>query len=314
MVDRKLLVLGGLAALAVAGVLLFARPTSTEREIVVFLPSAENPFWVDVRSGAVDGDVPGDGIKIKTIASGDMDGANQVDQMKSVLDRGTVAAIVVGLADNSAPAPIIAQYNERNIPVVLIDTTLEARAAERSGAHWDVFIGSDNREGGRMAAETMLSAIPPGDNKQSVLLIKGSYVHQSAIDRAEGFIEGIDGKLTILERDGEWQRERASEITSGVLSREAISGIFASNDDMALGAVAAIRNSGLTGSDRPIVIGYDATDAGVAAVNSGDMYATIKQQSFELGRTGVLEAVKLADGIAPAQANISVPLAIVKAE
>lgn len=304
------------SALAVAFWLFRGADTAPDEEktIHVFLPSSENPFWIDVRSGAEAAGRENDSYQVRIQTSGEFDGAQQVEQLRSVLSRGNTDGIVIGLANNSVVAPVVAQYNAADIPVVLIDTELDPEASSRADAKVDAFIGSDNRYGGLLAADTMLEAVSNSDNKKTVLLIKGSYVHQSAIDRAEGFIEGIGDALRIIERDGEWQRERANEVTLGVLAREPVSGIFASNDEMALGAIAAIESMDLVGDERPIVIGFDATAEGVKAVESGQMHATIRQKSFEMGKSGVEQAIKLASDEVIEDPRVTVPLEVVRKE
>lgn len=269
-----------------------------KKQIYVFLPSAQNPFWIDVRSG-VDAQAQEhrDHLDIVVITSGDLDAASQVEQLKSILARGSADAVVIGLANNQAPAPVIAEYNNAGIPVVMIDTKLDKKAATQSGATWNAFIGSDNLYGGKLAAEVMIDGLRKrGSKEKKVLLIKGSYVHQSAIDRAEGFIEGATGELTVIEREGEWSNTRANELTTGVMLRSPVDGIFASNDDMAMGAIASIINLDLTAEQTPLVIGFDATPVGKEAVNSGSMYASIGQDANGMGAAGVSAALALARG------------------
>lgn len=287
------ILVAAIAVVAVGSFLWFGR--NETREIVVFLPSADNPFWIEVRRGVEStAKQLGPDYSVSTMASGDLDAASQVEQLRSVLARKTVDAIVIGVANNRAPAPIIAQYNAAKIPVIMIDTKLDEKAAAESGAAWDAFVGSDNRLGGHKAGEEMVRVLAADKNR--VLLIKGSYVHQSAIDRAEGFIEGANGKLNILEREGEWSRQRANEITTGAMTREPVNGIFASNDDMALGAVAALKNLGISGNNMPIIIGFDATPAGIEAIERGEMYASVKQDAVGMGTAGVSLAVDILKG------------------
>ena len=304
------LVFGALVAVAVYFML--ASPVETKKEqLYVFLPSADNPFWIEVRNGAETAAKDySKQFDVRILTAGDMDAANQVEQLQSALERGKVTAIVLGVANNRAPAPVIAKYNAKGIPVVMIDTDLDVAAKQETGARWDAFIGSDNRFGGKLAASTMADALKD-ISAPRVLLIKGSYVHQSAIDRAEGFIEGTENKFQLVEREGEWSRQRAMEITAGVIAREPVQGIFASNDDMALGAIAALNNLGLDKNQWPVVIGFDATEAGRDAILSGEMYASIGQQATEMGNRGVTSAIKLAEGKTLEETMVLVPVAAV---
>ncbi|WP_247121658.1 sugar ABC transporter substrate-binding protein [Kordiimonas marina] len=314
MQKRTFLAIIAILAVVVISALTFNHKGYEKKQLYVFLPSASNPFWIEVRKGveaaAKDYSKKFD---VRILTAGDMDAANQVEQLQTVLERGKVAAIVLGVANNRAPAPIIAQYNAQNIPVVMIDTDLDKTAAKESGAKWNAFIGSDNRFGGKLAATTMIKALATV-TEPKVLLIKGSYVHQSAIDRAEGFVEGAGGQLQVIEREGEWSRQRAMELTAGVMARDKVDGIFASNDDMALGAIAALENAGIPKDKRPIVIGFDATSAGKQAISQGDMYASIGQQAGEMGRAGATSAMKLAQGETLKENKILIPVSVVSKE
>ena len=124
-----ILALVAVAVVAVGAYIWVAR--SETKDIVVFLPSAENPFWIEVRRGVEEAAADLDeNYAVTTMASGDLDAASQVQQLKSVLDRGAVDTIVIGVANNRAPAAIITQYNEADIPVVMIDTKLDEDAAK----------------------------------------------------------------------------------------------------------------------------------------------------------------------------------------
>jgi ribose transport system substrate-binding protein len=87
-----------------------------------------------------------------------------------------------------------------------------------------------------------------------------------------------------------------------------IQGVFAQNDEMALGAVKAIQAAGLK---NVIVVGFDATDDAMAAVKAGTMTATVQQQPELIGQYGVQTAMKLAQG-QPVDKLIHVPLNLYK--
>ncbi|MCP6768647.1 substrate-binding domain-containing protein, partial [Klebsiella pneumoniae] len=74
-----------------------------------------------------------------------------------------------------------------------------------------------------------------------MLLLEGLPVHQSAIDRASGFMRAAGDHLAVVSVNGEWSRDKAQEIVASRFSRERFAGIFGSNDEMALGAIAALK-------------------------------------------------------------------------
>lgn len=291
---------------ASAWYLLWPKPQPAPlQKIVVLLPSKDNPFWAEIRQG-IEAEKASHAGKydIQIMSSGEMDAADQVTQLRDALIRN-VDGVVIGIADSRAPAPAIAQFNKKNIPVVLIDTPLDPDAAAAAGASSSAFIGSDNRFGGELAGKAFIEAC----SGKRVLLIKGSYVHKSAVDRAEGFLAAAKGHFEAIEREGEWSRQTANSITSGVVARQQICGIFASNDDMALGAIAAVAK--LPQARRPLVIGFDATADGQAAIARGEMYASVGQQTQLLAREGVERLVKLLQRAPLANPNQLVPVRLI---
>jgi ribose transport system substrate-binding protein/ribose transport system permease protein len=312
-------VLAAVAAVAIAFAVFSTREApkqeAPKQEVYVFIPTVENPFWLTVRGGVESAAQENAGDFTVTILEAETtDAATQVEQMRNALERGRVRAIVFAPTNDRAPAPIVARYNRAGIPVVMIDTELDRSAAQSAGARYDVFIGSDNRLGGRMAAQAMLRALGREQGRSRVLLLKGSYVHQSGVDRAEGFIEAARGQLEIIERDGEWSRQRATELTASVFARGRVDGIFASNDEMALGAIAALRRSGVPQSEWPIIIGFDATAEAQQAIRGGTMYGSIRQQAREMGRRGFLAAIQLTRGGTGRATRLLVPVDLVTAE
>jgi len=291
---RKVL-LFGLPIVILVGLAAFfwlRRQPPKATNIVVILPSSTNPFWVDVRKGSEQAATElGEGYTVSIQASLDEDANSQVSLLNSFLSRGAVDALVLGPASDIDTVPTVAKYSALKIPVVLIDTELNADALATNQVNVAGFIGSDNVDGGRKAAKEMSEAL--NGRLRRVLLIEGLPVHQSAIDRAGGFNEiAKANNLEVVSVNGEWKRDKAQELTASQFSHGKFGGIFASNDEMALGAVAALKALNVPRDQWPIIIGFDATQDGLTAVNSGDMHATVQQDARGLGRNGVLAAVK----------------------
>src|SRR6266851_3044528 len=97
---RRVSIVLGLLAFAILGLggVDWAQTEGTTKEIVVFLPSAENPFWIEVRSGVgAEAAKLGGRYRVTTIATGDLDAASQIEQLNVVFDRRTANAVVIGL-------------------------------------------------------------------------------------------------------------------------------------------------------------------------------------------------------------------------
>jgi ABC-type sugar transport system substrate-binding protein len=264
--------------------------------IVVILPSPSNPYWVEVSRAADQAALQFPQYDIVIRSSLDMDSSSQIQLLKGYLSQNRVKALVVGPANDSEPVPVIAEYSARGIPIIVIDTALNAQESAQHQVAISAFIGSDNVDGGRKAAHTIATSLR-GKGSKRVLLIEGSLVHQSAIDRATGFQQvAVQENLEVVTVNGEWKRDKAHDLVLAQFSRRHFDAIFASNDDMALGAVSALKERGTLPSDWPIIVGFDATRDGLTEVANGEMYATIKQNAADLGDHGVEDAVKAIRG------------------
>ncbi len=280
--------------------------------IAVVLPSAVNPYWLEVRTGAEDAASQLRGqYDVRIEASQSMDAASQTSLLNGFLTRGNVDALVLGPASDTDTVPTVSKYSVAGIPVIVIDTELNPVAVKANNVKVAAFIGSDNVDGGYKAGEVMLKALANHTGSPRVLLLEGLPVHQSAIDRANGFMKAVGDHFQVVRENGEWSRDKAQEIVASKFSREKFAGIFGSNDEMALGAIAALKALHVSKAQWPVIVGFDATPDGLAAIKSGEMFATIKQDGRELGRQGVLDAVKALKHDPSLQTNQLLPLTVI---
>jgi ribose transport system substrate-binding protein len=265
---------------------------TAEPRIAVVLPSSDNPFWVEVRRGVEEAEKELAGkYKILIAAAPGLNAQTQVDFIRNFYDRDRVDALVLGPASGSAPIGALVPYSTSKIPIVVLDSELNSNELAKHNIQVAAFIGSNNVQGGFKAAEAMAKAFT-GSSKRA-LLIKGSQVHQSALDRAAGFEDGArKAGIEVTGVDGEWLFERAQQVTTARFSREHFDGIFASNDVMALGAVAGLKIANAKPDAWPIIIGYDATADALQAIQRGEMYKSVQQNARLMGKEGVLFAVK----------------------
>ncbi|MGP1345504.1 MAG: sugar ABC transporter substrate-binding protein [Phycisphaerales bacterium] len=282
-------IIGAIALRAISGSI-----GSDAKTIVVVLPSDRNSFWIDVRSGAEEAAAAlGAKYTVTITASSDQDATSQNAILDTIYTRQRADALVFGPANNHSTVPRIARFLRDGVPVVVVDTEMDAKAMEEHGVEVTSFIGSSNVDGGERAARAMASAIDKRDKTRRVLLIQGSFVHQSAIDRSIGFVSAAkELGLDVVEVRGEWRRDRAQELVVSHIARGEFGGIFASNDDMALGAIAGLQALNLARSEWPIVIGFDATQDARDAIAAGTMYASVEQDARRLGSEGVMRAVR----------------------
>jgi ABC-type sugar transport system substrate-binding protein len=228
-----------------------------------------------------------------------MDPARQAAQIEDFVAQ-RVAAILAAPCDSSAIGPNLAGPERAGIPVFTIDI------AARSGkvvSH----IASDNVQGGRLAADALARFI---GGSGAVLVIDHPTV-ASVQDRVRGFEEGLKNHpgIRIAGRpSSDGQRARAMAVMEDMLQAHPdLEGVFAINDDSALGATAVLAAAGRTDI---AVVGYDATDEAQAAIRSGGpLKADVIQHPDRMGRTAIAVIARhLAGETVPALVSIDVGL------
>lgn len=288
-----------------------AKPTSST---YVLLPSTSNPFWQEVQRGAERASEEFKDSTTVVIRAGatDTDASRQVEVMRQLIDAKQVRALVIGPASASEIVPTIALYNRANIPVVVIDSRLDANALKEASAHVDAFIGSPNEQGAAMAARYLAARI--GSGAKRVLLLAGSPVHETAHARSQGFKGASPPAWSIDERTANWSRDEANKMARLMAQGQPPDAVFAANDEMALGFVAGLRGEGIDVSRMPLIVGFDATPDGRAALKEGTLCATIAQDPFELGRAGVEVAVSFINAKLTGPTERMVDLSVVEGD
>lgn len=265
------------------------------------LSTLNNPFFVTLRDGALQAAQKA-GVQLVVLDAQDRVD-KQVADIEDLIQR-RVRVLLVNPTDSAAVVPAIQRANQAGIPVITVD-----RAA--TGGRVAFHVASDNVAGGRMAAEFVCNLLK-GQGK--VVELEGIPGTSAARDRGQGFNahlkEKCSGITVVARQTANFDRAQGLSVMENILqAQREISAIFAHNDEMALGALQAIKASG-----RKIpVVGFDATPDAVKAVEACEMAATVAQQPAEMGRIAVEKAVELIKGaMPPAQTQfIPVPLKLV---
>lgn len=241
-----------------------------------------NPFFVSLKNGA-EAKAKELGIELIVLDSQD-DSAKAAANMEDLITRG-VDLILVNPTDSDAIVNSVMLANDEGIPVITVD-----RAA--NGGEVLSYIASDNIAGGKMAAEFIIEQLGGSGN---VVELEGIAGTNAARERGEGFNEGIEGTelKVVAKQTADFDRVKGLEVMENILqSQPEIDAVFAHNDEMALGALEAIKASGRD----IIVVGFDATDDAVASVEAGELAATVAQQPELIGEMGIDAAVRYLKG------------------
>ena len=214
-----------------------------------------------------------------------------IDQQATILEdqiTKRISVLAVAPAGVSEILPLLDRAKSAGIPVIIFDTDVDWPSKLS-------FVGADNRRAGRLAGEQIVKLL--GGNGK-VAVIRGILGIRTHDERLAGFREAISaapGIECVTIQPANSERAMGMSVMENILTTHPdLKAVFATNDQMALGALEAVaaRNS----PGRVAVIGVDATKEAVAAVQKGDLAADVAMHPEALGRGAVEAAIKAARG------------------
>lgn len=299
-----LLVTGLIAACSSAGP---AGGTATRvPRIALVMKSLANEFFVRMAEGAKAHQAANPG-KYTLIVNGirnESDLGQQVALVEQMMAQG-VGAIVIAPADSRALVPVLAKALQQKIVVVNIDNKLDEPTLQQAGI--DVpFVGPDNRAGARMVGAALGARLQRGDQ---VAILEGIPTAFNAQQRRLGFEDAMrdTGQQVVAVQSANWEQDQANTVSAALLREHpGLKAILASNDSMALGAAAAVRQAGRTGQVH--VVGFDNIAAIQQLLREGRVLATADQHAGQLAVFGIEFALRILAGEQPKDLQTPVDL------
>ncbi|AXN38968.1 ribose ABC transporter substrate-binding protein RbsB [Peribacillus butanolivorans] len=267
-------------------------------KVGVSISTLNNPFFVSLKDG-IEKEAKEKGMKVTVVDAQD-DTAKQISGIEDLILQ-KVDILLVNPTDSSAISSAVQSANEAGIPVITIDRSSEEGDIE-------TFIASDNVAGGELAAEYLVKEL--GEDAK-VVELEGVSGASATRERGKGFHNIADKQLEVLtSQTAEFDRTKGLNVMENILQgKKDIQGVFAHNDEMALGAIEAIKAAGKD----IIVVGFDGNDDALKAVENGELKATIAQQPALIGKEAVNASEKVLKG-EKVDKTISVPLKLVTKE
>lgn len=268
--------------------------TNSNPTIALVLKTLNNPFFIDMQKGAQEAAQKlGVNLQVQA-AEREVDVEKQMQIIENLI-QSKVAALCITPSGSKEVVPAIVKANQAGIPVIIVDTRVNAETLQAANGKTAGFIGSDNLEGGRVAGEFIAKQL---GGKGKVALLEGIPGHETGDSRLKGFREIIakhPDMQIVSSQTANWERDQGYNVFQNMLqAHPEIQALFACSDLMALGAVEAIAAAGKTG--KIIVVGFDAFSEAREAVTKGTMQATVAQSPAEMGRTAVENAWKVLKG------------------
>lgn len=255
-------------------------------KIGMVLSTLNNPFFVNMKDGA-EKEAEKLGYDLVVLDSQN-DPAKERANVEDLVQLGVVA-LLINPTDSDAVVKTVEVANKSNIPVITLDR-------QANGGKITSHIASDNIKGGEMAAEYVLDKFKDEKGPINVVEIQGIPGASATRDRGEGFHNIIDknNKFNFVSiQAADFDRQKGLQVMENIIQANPnIQVVFAHNDEMALGAVKAIKASGINA----LVIGFDGNDDAKDSIDANEMTATIAQQPDLIGALGVELANKIYNG------------------
>jgi inositol transport system substrate-binding protein len=271
--------------------------TTAMADIGVTMAKFDDNFLTVLRNGIQSyADANGQKVQIED-AQGDV--AKQLDQINNFIASG-VTAIIVNAVDTSATQAMSDAAAAANIPLVYVnrqpinvDTLPDNQA----------FVASNEVDSGTLETLEVCRLLKEGGKAEAnVYVMQGELSNQAAVQRTADIHDVIGGtecgvKVNIIdEQTANWSRDEAQTLMTNWLSTgTAFDAVIANNDEMAIGAIQAMKAGGIDMAS-VIVAGIDATQDALAAMAAGDQDITVFQDAAGQGSGAVDAAVKLAAG------------------
>ncbi|MFD3158316.1 ribose ABC transporter substrate-binding protein RbsB [Haloimpatiens sp. FM7330] len=261
------------------------KKSAGKNKIGMVVSTLNNPFFVSMKEGA-EKKAKALGYELVVLDSQN-DPAKERSNVEDLVQQG-VGAVLVNPTDSDAVKNAIQVANDSEIPVITLDR-------QSNGGTVACHIASDNVKGGSMAADFILDSLK--DKKEiKIVELQGLPGASATRDRGEGFHKVVDGKSNIkvvASQPADFDRQKGLSVMENIIqATPKFDAVFAHNDEMALGAVKALKAA----NKNVIVVGFDGTGDAKDTVKKGNMAATMAQQPSVMGEMGVDNAVKIIKG------------------
>ena len=251
--------------------------------IALVVSTLNNPFFVSMKDGAQkEADKLGYNL---VVLDSQNNPAKELANVQDLTVRGT-KLMLINPTDSDAEGNAVAMANQAKIPAI----TLDRQATKGVVAS---HVASDNAFGGKMAGDYIAKKL--GENAK-VIELEGIAGTSVARERGKGFAQAAEKHhfQILASQPADFDRTKGLNVMQNLLTaHQDVQAVFAQNDEMALGALRALQTAGKTDV---LVVGFDGTEDGIKAVNSGKMGATVAQRPEQIGVIGVQTADKVLKG------------------
>src|SRR5271165_5158127 len=294
---------------AIAATMLASPAFATK--IGVSMDKFDDNFLTVLRNGMADYAKTQPGVTLQIEDAKD-DVSKQISQVQNFIANG-MDAIIVNPVDTSATPAITKAAADAGVPLVYVNrlpadiSKLGPKAA---------VVASDEKESGTYETQQICKLL---GGKGDILVIEGQLSNQAAVQRTADIHDVIatpecKGMKIIAEQTAEWDRTKGENLMTNWLSKGMkFDAVVSNNDEMAIGALQAMKAAGIDTKAASIVGGVDATQDALASMKAGDLKVTVFQNAAGQGKGAVDAALALAAG-KPVDKWVKIPFELVTPE
>lgn len=241
-------------------------------KIAYIVKAMSDQFWIDMRNGA-ESYAAANNVELTFQApEKETDVERQIQMVENAIT-SQVDAIILSAADSKALNPVIVKANEANIPVILVNDTIDTEALAADGGHVETYVGIDQYAAAALAGEYVAANLEPG----KVLLLEGVPGVDALDQRLAGFKDKVEaaGFEIAASQTANCDRNEGFNVTQNVFTSQSdIKTVWAVNAEMGQGAIQALEQSNITGVS---VLDFDASDDDIAAIQAGTLVGSVAQ-------------------------------------
>ncbi len=231
-----------------------------------------NPFRI-AETQSIKDEAAKVGVKQLLTTNANSQLSKQISDIQDMINKGAQALVVAPL-NSDGLEPALAAARAKNIPVLTIDRKVNSEPCK----DYVAFLGSDFVEQGKRAAQEMAKGL---DNKGKVAILLGTSGNNVTTDRTKGFVDEM-AKIApdveiVAQQTGEFARDKGQQVMEQIIQAQPdINGVYAENDEMALGALVALKSAGKAPGTDIQVVSIDGTRNAVQKIVDGEMLAVVE--------------------------------------
>ena len=257
--------------------------------VAAVIKDEANPFFGTIAQGMQDAAAEWGVDLTVEYAPTTNDEVGQADKLNALAGQDYDCFVVIPISSNNLNQGL-GQVSQAGVPIVNIDSPVDAEGLAAAGGKITAFVGTDNYQAGVKGGQKMVELI--GEGKQ-IGLIAGLAGNVTSNARIEGFQEGAAGSTFVGPVNADWETAKALDAAKAMIAANPdIAGIFAANDTMAQGIAQAVAESGKDIK----VMGVDGIEPILADIEAGAVTGSVSQYPWVMGKLGVEACIVAAQG------------------